>query len=144
MKRAVCIRCGGQRTGYDQVCPACGFRPYGDGLLVAWLLSEHHLGSLELDAVAARITKGEKIHPSEQQLGRARRALKRTLTDDPGLSMRDCALLFGAGLLVTPLLGWVLAFWWREERPRAAIQSLALTAPLTLLFTGGMLFVWLG
>ena len=51
------------------------------------------------------------------------------------------ALLF-TSLLLTPLVGWVLFAWWWDTRPRAAVQSLALSLPVTLLFTGGVLW-WL-
>ena len=31
--RAVCVRCGGERADFDQICPSCGHRPEGEGLL---------------------------------------------------------------------------------------------------------------
>ena len=42
------MRCGSLKPSYDDICPSCGHRPEGEGLLVAWLLSDMHLHRDEL------------------------------------------------------------------------------------------------
>lgn len=139
--RAVCVRCGGSRQGYASVCPACGHRPEGDGLLVAWLLSSANLDESGLDAVAARVRSGESIRPSAKMLKKARRALGQDLASDPGLTLGQRAALFACSILLTPLVGWTCWLWWRADRPRAALQALSLSLPPTVLFTA--IWIWL-
>ncbi|MFT4623650.1 MAG: hypothetical protein ACI8PZ_002306 [Myxococcota bacterium] len=133
---AVCGKCGERKADYDRVCPHCGFRPEGEGMLVAWLLSTHHRAPDTLDAVGARIAAGEAVRPSKKMLATARRALGRSWTSDPGMSSRERLSLLATSLVVTPLVGWVLAVWWYEQRPRAALQALALSLPASVLFFG--------
>ena len=64
MSRAICVKCGGERTRYDQICPSCGHRPEGEGLLVAWLISDQHLSDEALSRTQARIRAGESIQPT--------------------------------------------------------------------------------
>ena len=140
MSRAVCVKCGGERSGYAQICPACGHRPDGEGLLVAWLLSSENLADAELNGVVARIRKGESIRPSARMLDKARRALGQHFTTDEGLSLGERALLLTTSLVLTPLPGWVVFFWWYGSRPRAAMQALALSLPASVLFTAVVLW----
>ena len=135
MTRAVCVRCGHDRSNIDQICPNCGHRPDRDGRLVAWLLSSHHLDDAELDRVQGRIRSGESIRPSARMLDKARRALGRHLETDEGLTTRQRLALLATSVLLTPLVGWVLFVWWWEVRPRAAVQALALSLPATVGFT---------
>lgn len=140
---AVCARCGYVRAVLPDPCPGCGLVPEGEGLVVAWLLSDAHLGAAELERVAARIRGGEEVRPSERLLQRARRKLRRHFETDPGLSARERVGLLAADLLVSPLIGWVLWASWRTRRPRAAAQALALTAPLTVAsFVAVVWFAW--
>lgn len=132
---AICVRCGGRKSAFDQICPACGHRPGGEGLLVAWLLSSAHLDEAGLERASERIRAGESIRPSARMLDKARRALRAHLSTDPGLGARGVLGLFAANVVVTPLIGWTLALWWREERPRAALQAVAVSLPCTVLFT---------
>lgn len=132
--KAVCTKCGDIHARYDQVCPACGARPAGDGLLVAWLLSSENLGAEELEKVAVRIASGETIRPSARQLDSARRARGEHLSSDPGMTVNHRVALLATSLLLTPLVGWTLWFHWRGRRPRAAIEALALSLPATVLF----------
>jgi hypothetical protein len=132
--RAVCVRCAADRVGYDRICPTCGFRPEGDGLLVAWLLSAHNLDEPGLDRVARRIIAGESIRPSGTMIAKARRALGQALSSDPGLSTQHKVALLGTSVVLTPAVGLVLALWWRGERPRAALQCLALSLPFSLIY----------
>ena len=134
--RAVCSRCGGQKPDFDHTCPTCGFRPDGDGLLVAWLLSTHHRDADQLDAIAGRIRAGEVVKPSRRMLDQARRALGRSWATDQGMTRGQRTALIATSLFLTPLVGWVLAGWWREQRPRAALQALALSLPASVLFFG--------
>lgn len=136
--RAVCVRCGGERARYDQVCPACGFRPEGEGLLVAWLLSAEHLSSDELDRVKARVLAGEGIRPTERMLEQARRATGAHFATDVGLSGRARLALVAVSFGLTPLPAWVLAAWWWNERPRAARQALALALPASVVSTAAV------
>lgn len=132
---AACQRCGGGRDAFDQVCPACGHRPSGEGLLVAWLLSTHNLDPARLEQAAARIAAGEPLRPTDKQLARARRALGRDFATDPGLTVPQLLGLFATSLVATPLVGWVAWWWWRDTQPRAALQALALAAPVTVIAT---------
>lgn len=131
--RAVCTRCGADKPAFDRVCGACGHRPDGDGLLVAWLVSDQFLPSSQLPAVAERVKRGEVIRPSLRQLDRARRALGRHFASDAGLDVRQRRLLLAANLALTPLVGWTLWLWWRDERPTASWQALWLTWPASIL-----------
>lgn len=133
-RRAICVRCGGSRTDFAAICPSCGHRPDDDGRLVAWLLSSESLSTEELDDVQKRIIGGESIRPSERMLAKARAALGRDFATDQGLSTRQRLMLLSTSLLVTPLVGWMLFVWWYRERPRAAIQALALSLPASVLF----------
>ena len=139
---AICQRCGGTRSSYDQICPACGHRPRGDGLLVAWLLSSRHLDPESLEQVAARIGAGESIRPSARQLDRARRALGQDLSTDPGLTVGQRLGVLLTSLVLTPLVGWTGWLWWRESRPRAAKQALALSLPATVVLTVLLPAIW--
>ncbi|MEQ1566269.1 MAG: hypothetical protein ABMA64_11575 [Myxococcota bacterium] len=139
--RAICVRCGAERSTWAQICPACGHRPDEEGQLVAWLLSSEHLTEPELDAVRGRILAGEVIRPSGKMLGRAKRALGRDFTTDAGLTGGQRLLLLATSLVVTPLVGWVLFVWWYNARPRSAVQALALSLPATVAFTLFVLYL---
>ena len=138
---AVCVRCGSSRDGFASVCPTCGHNPTGDGLLVAWLLSEEHLNETELRHAAARIVAGEFVRPSERLVQKARLALGSHFRSDPGMSTSQRVGVLVTSLLLTPLVGWTLWYWWREQRPRAAWQAFSLSAPATLLFSA--MVIWL-
>ncbi len=138
---AVCVRCGGLRADFRQICPHCGHRPEGEGLLVAWLLSDEHLTQPQRDAAADRVRRGEALRPSDKMIERARRALGTHFSSDPGLSGPARAWLLLMGLALTPLPGWVLWAWWRRERPRAAWQALGLSMPASALFFVGVLWL---
>ena len=140
MSRAVCIRCGASCQDFRQICHACGHRPDGEGLWVAWLLSSENLEEAALETTAKRIAAGEVIRPTSAMLAKAKRALGADLASDPGLSVGQRVALLATSLVLTPLVGWVLGIWWWRDRPRAAVQSLALSVPATLLFTVGMLW----
>lgn len=141
MPRALCPRCGTDRSDYPDICSSCGHRPIDEGLLIAWLLSSHHLRESQLDAAAARIRDGHPIRPSDRQIKVARRALGRTFRTDPGLPLSTRLLLLGCSLLLTPLPAWVCFGWWLSARPRAAWQSFGIALPGTIIY--GALGVWL-
>ena len=141
MSGAVCVRCGQIRSDFRLICPSCGHRAEGEGLLIAWLLSDAHLPHEQLPSVAARVRAGESIRPSERMLNLARQRLGMDFQTDPGMSAKERMFLLATSLLVTPLVGWTLGWWWRTERPRASSQALALSIPATLMFTVGV--VWL-
>lgn len=124
------------------VCPSCGYRPEGEGVLVAWLLSRHNLSERDIELAARRVRAGQSIRPSERMLDRARRALRQHLTTDPGMSTGERVALLTCSLLLTPLVGWTLWAWWRTERPRAAIQALGLSLPATAIFTALVTWSW--
>lgn len=135
MTRAVCVKCGDVRSGFDEICPGCGHRPIGEGRLVAWLLSTESLDDAELDRVRARILAGESIQPTARMRDKARRALGQHLTTDLGMTTPQKVALLATSLLLTPLVGWVLFAWWWNVRPRSAIQALGLSLPATVAFT---------
>lgn len=137
---AVCVRCGRFRSDFRQICPHCGYRPDGEGLLVAWLLSDQHLSEDALQSAAERVKAGESIRPSERMLAKAQQALGTT----SGLTNGQRIALLATGILLTPLVGWVLWFWWRRDRPRAAIQALGLSLPATAIFTVLVIWLWVG
>lgn len=138
---AICVRCGGERRDFDQICPSCGHVPMAEGRLVAWLLSSENLGVDELRAVQARIRAGEVIRPSARMLDKARRSLGQSFGTDAGMSTWQRLGLLATSVFLTPLVGWVLFVWWWKVRPRAAIQALALSLPATVAFL--ILVLWL-
>jgi len=140
MSRALCVKCGGERARFDQICPSCGHRPEGEGLLVAWLLSDANLSDEKLTRTRARIRAGEAIRPSAKMLDKARRALGQHFSTDDGLTTAQRVGLLATSILATPMVGWVLFAWWWNQRPRAALQSLALSLPATVVFTGVVLW----
>jgi hypothetical protein len=140
VSRAVCVKCGADRTAYEQTCPSCGHRPEGEGLLVAWLLSDLNLSEAELDATRDRIRGGGTIRPSARMLDKARRALGSSFATDLGMSTGQRVGLLATSLFLTPLVGIVLFAWWWNVRPRAAVQALALSLPATVLFTAVVLW----
>ena len=144
MNRAVCARCGDSRTDFREVCPACGFRSDGEGVLLAWLLSSAHFDDKQLDAASQRIKKGEPLRPTEAMFDRARRALGEDLSTDAGLTTQQRLGLLVMSLLITPLPAWVMAVWWWRSRPRAALQSLALAVPCSAAFVTLWLWTLLG
>ncbi|MBN2799968.1 MAG: hypothetical protein JXX28_12550 [Deltaproteobacteria bacterium] len=128
---AICLRCGGPKGALGEVCPSCGHRPEGEGLHVAWLLSDQHLDQVGLALASQRIRDGELVQPSAQLLQTARRALRADLATDPGLTAGDWAKVTLGVALLSPLLGYALWFGWRERRPRAARQALWLAIPMS-------------
>ena len=142
-EHAICPRCGADKPGYATICPACGHRPEDEGLLIAWLLSSEHLGSDDLDRAARRIRRGESIRASDKMIDRARKALGSHLSTDPGLTRPQRLALLATSLLLTPLVGWTVWAWWRQDRPRAAIQALGLSAPASALFFSLVVYLWL-
>lgn len=133
---AVCSRCGALRVDYRYACPACGHRPVGEGLLVAWLLSSENLSLQQLHAASERIAAGEVIRPSAAQLAKARARLGQTFASDAGLTTGQQLALLACGLLLTPLPAWVVWVWWFRCRPRAAWQAFALAVPGSVLYLG--------
>ena len=138
---AICVRCGASRGDFRDICPSCGHRPEGEGLLVAWLFSQEALSQPQLAKAAERVRKGEPISPSDRMLDRARTALGMRLASDPGLTTGQRLGLLATTLFATPLVGWVVWFWWRRTRPRAALQALALSAPASVVLF--VLVIWL-
>lgn len=132
------------RPDFRGICPDCGHRPIDDGLLVAWLLSTENLSEAKLEQVAVRIRDGERIRPSEDQLKKARKALKRAFSTDPGLSVLERVGLLASSLVLTPLPAWFCFVWWLRDRPRAAWQSFALAVPGSLIYfsLGVYLSLW--
>lgn len=140
MSRAVCVRCGASRSEFRDICPACGYRPDGEGVLIAWLLSDGNLDEAGLDAVAARVKAGEPPRPTQRMLDRARSALGGDLDSDPGLGSTERIALLLLSIFVTPLPALTMAAWWWRDRPRAAVQALALAIPAAAVFGIGV--VW--
>lgn len=134
MTAAICLKCGQSKSDFDVICPHCGHRPFGDGLLMAWLVSSHHLSPAQLEAAAQRIRSGKDLNPSEALLETARQALGRAASQDPGLPTAQRLALLLTSVIFTPWPGLVLWFWWRKERPKTAKQSLWLSLPAGLLW----------
>lgn len=140
----ICVKCGEDKPAFDAVCSACGHRPEGDGLLICWLLSSDNLGVGEQRAAARRIQAGEPIRPNAAMLKKAKRALGRDLVSDPGLTVPQRLAVLTCSVVLTPLVGWTCWFWMRQDRPRAALQSLALSLPPTVMFTGMWIYMITG
>lgn len=141
--KGICVRCGFTKPDHAAVCPDCGHRPDGEGLLVAWLLSAHNLDEVGLAATAARIRAGEPIRPSRRMLRKARRALGRQIATDPGLTLGELVGVLLADVVFTSLVGWTCVAWWWDRRPRAALQAGLVTLPTTVVgfgFWGWMAF----
>lgn len=132
--KAVCLRCGSMKPTHESVCSGCGHRPEGEGLLVAWLLSDAHLDEAELARAGERLRAGEVVRPSDAMLEQARKALGRHATRDHGMEARERAILLSTSILLTPLVGLTLWLWWREDRPKSAIQAFWLSAPVSVIF----------
>lgn len=142
MSRAICVRCGAARHGWAEVCPGCGHRPEGEGLLIAWLLSEEHLSAGALERAAERIRAGEPVRASAHMLARARKALGREASQDPGMTGPQRRLLVLTSLLLTALPGLALWWHWRQAFPRSASQAVRLSLPAGALAWGASLWVW--
>ena len=127
--RAICARCAAEREDWRAICPACGHRPVGEGLLVAWLLSDSNLDTAALAEAAGRIRSGQGVRPSQDMLDRARKALGASFSSDPGLGRWGILGLTALGLVATPLPGLVLWAWWLRSRPRSAWQALVASVP---------------
>ena len=115
-----------------------------ESLELAWLLSTHHLSEADLSSASARIQAGDAIRPTPEMRLKARRAMRRTFRDDRGFAVKELALLCAVGLVVTPLPGWLLGYWWRASRPRAAVQALFISACCSLLYAGAVVWVLFG
>ena len=137
-QRAVCVRCGAVGNDFRALCPACGHRPEGDGLLLAWLLSENALSTMQLEDVARRVRAGETIKPSTRMLERAKQALYGE--KDDGLTWGQRAFVLYSSLLFTAMPGMLWAWWYRNEKPRAAKQVFLLSFPAGVLATLVMLW----
>lgn len=131
--RGVCVKCGEIRSDWRGLCPTCGFRPSDEGVLVAWLLSDEHLDAGDLQAAADRVKSGQSVWPSERLIEKARQALGQTLSSDPGLDYPTRLGILLSSLFLTPLVGLTLWWWWRASRPKAALQALVLSAPISAL-----------
>jgi hypothetical protein len=140
VSRAVCVKCGASRGDFRAICPSCGYRVEGEGLLVAWLLSDGNLDEAGLDGVAARVRAGEPPRPTTRMLDRARSALGSDLGSDPGLDTPQRIALLVLSLFITPLPALTMAAWWWRDRPRAAVQALALAIPSAAAF--GVAVIW--
>jgi hypothetical protein len=109
---------------------------------VAWLASAEHLPEDRVAAVAQRIAAGHPLRPSVRQLDQARRALGTHFASDPGLEGAQRWGLLATSLVLTPMVGLVAWWWWRGERPRAAVQALGLSLPFGVLYFVGVLLAW--
>lgn len=95
-------------------------------------------------AAAERVQSGAPIRPTPAMRLKARRAMRRTFGEDRGFTGRELVLLCAVGLIATPLPGWLLAYWWRTSRPRAALQALFVAVCCSLLYAGGVLYALFG
>jgi hypothetical protein len=106
---------------------------------VAWLFSAHWLAPEELEQAAARVRRGDRPDPPRALLAQARAAVVSeplpSIAQDLPLSAVWLGGLALGSLLVGPLLALSAWFGLREERPRAAKQSLVV-AGLSLAVEG--------
>ena len=58
-----------------------------------------------------------------------------------GLGLWELGGVVWGSLLLTPLLGYGLAWGWRKARPKAALQALVITLVVSVLL--GVLWMWL-
>ena len=140
MVHAICARCGSSKADFSSICSACGHRPTGRAVALAWLLSDHNLSQHDLAGAAERIRNQEPLNPNAAALRRARLALGWHVATDPGLSQATRALLAITSVLLTPAPGFMVAWHWWEERPRSAWQALSISLPIAALLT--IFFAW--
>ena len=141
--KAVCVRCGAWKPRAMAACGDCAYRPEGAERPLSYLLSSHHLSDAEMSRAAARIRAGEEVSPPSQLLEIAR--LELTATEgtadeddtDEGLTREEKFLLFLGDLFLTPLIGLVAWWGWREERPVASRQAAWITVPVALMLGAG-------
>jgi len=137
--KAVCVRCGAWKPRAMAACGDCAYRPEGAERPTSYLLSSHHLSEAEMSRAAVRIRAGEEVTPPNQLLEIARlelTATEGTVDEDDseeGLTREEKFLLFLGDLFLTPLIGAVAWWGWREERPLASRQALRITVPVALL-----------
>lgn len=141
MVRCACTRCGRIRVGLRTLCPACGAEVDESNLEMAWLLSTHHLSEAQLVAASERVASGDTIRPTPEMVLLARRAMGRTFREDAGFTAKELGVLCAVGLVLTPLPGWLLAYWWRASRPRAAVQAFFIAGCCSALYAGAVLWV---
>jgi hypothetical protein len=101
MRRAICIRCGGDKEGVFTACGRCGATPSAeDEFLLSLVLCEHLSSELQLAQFAREIKSGRRPTVSEPQLAHARRAL-----DHPQIASLFEALLQRARASSAPECG---------------------------------------
>jgi len=140
--KAICHRCGGDKSGPFVPCKSCGFVPHGDDRPTAWLFSLHNLDEAELAQAALRVQEGERPDPGTHLQTAAKKQMGALpLPDDAQSPMPTTQLISiaAANLFLTPLAGF--AYWagLRTERPAAAGQALRITLPIA--FALGALWV---
>jgi hypothetical protein len=140
--RAICHRCGGEKSGPFVPCKSCSFVPQQMERATAWLFSLHHLEPAELQRAAGRIRGGDRPDPGKMLQAQAIKAMGAVPPTDSSVQPLPTQHLVGialANLFLTPLAGF--AFWigLRTERPRAAAQALRITLPIA--FALGALWV---
>jgi hypothetical protein len=105
------------------------------------LFSAHHLSPDELAEAARRVRQGEAPDPSRALRQEARVAMGAQPPTDTArepLPLGHLLLLGLANVVLTPLVGYATWFGFRDERPIAARQALAVTVPTTV----GLAVVW--
>ena len=115
MIRALCLLCGARKETVEATCGECGHAFREDESELAHLFSSAHLSQEELEAASARMASGER--PLSL-------TLSVSMSRDPGASRRELWVLLLACLLLTPLYGLVVAWGWRNSRPRACRHAL--------------------
>ena len=125
MIRALCLLCGARKETVESTCGECGHAFREDESDLAHLFSSAHLSQEELEAASARMASGERPQPLSRP---------ESVNRDPGASRRELGVLLLACLLLTPLYGLVVAWGWRDSRPRACRHALVVA-----LSTGGVL-----
>lgn len=111
--RSLCVRCGADKELPLGRCAACGHLPTRGEAALSVLVSSRMLAPAELDAVQARLRRGEPLRPSQERLEAAAALLAGNERQPRQLSAREAAGLAGLGVLLTPIVPLVYAWTWR-------------------------------
>jgi hypothetical protein len=103
------------------------------------------LSAEELDAVAARIRRGERLDPPPELRRRAHALMRgeEPVQVPAALTRAQFAGLVAANLLLTPMIGWAVWFRWRTRPGPGARQVVLATLPVAAALTGAWL-AWFG
>lgn len=143
MTQAICIQCASEKELALGRCGSCGLVPTGTQRALSVIASTRMLTEPDLAEVQRRIAAGEPFRPGRERIEEAGRVLAGGAHVEPFSFSRSHALLLTAGnVLLTPALGFAVWFGLRHRSGLGARQALWLTIPVSLLFLGVRIALW--